>query len=204
MKLRRSVVYFSMGLVLTCFAACSGPQVSRVNASEEIDLSGYWNDVDSQQVAQKMINDSFANQWIVDYKKEKGRKPRVIIGSVVNKTEEHISTETFVKDLERNFLTSGKVTFVSSKDQRVEVRAERKDYAEHNSKVDSAKKSHGPETAADFMLKGQINSIVDANKKAQLKYYQVELELINLETNETVWMGQKKIKKVISKKSYKA
>ncbi|GHT37178.1 hypothetical protein AGMMS49593_03640 [Endomicrobiia bacterium] len=204
MKLRRSAVYFSMGLVLTCLAACSGPQVSRVNASEEIDLSGYWNDVDSQQVAQEMINDSFANQWVIDYKKEKGRKPSVIIGSVVNKTEEHISTETFVKDLERNFLTSGKVTFVGSKDQRAEVRAERKDYAEHNSKVDSAKKSRSPETAADFMLKGQINSIVGANKKAQLKYYQVELELINLETNEKVWMGQKKIKKFISKKPYKA
>jgi PBP1b-binding outer membrane lipoprotein LpoB len=28
--------------------------------------------------------------------------------------------------------------------------------------------------------------------KVQVKYYQVEIELIDLETSETVWMGQKK------------
>jgi uncharacterized protein (TIGR02722 family) len=191
-----------MGLFLTCFVACSSPQVSRVAQDKEVDLSGYWNDTDSREVAEEMINDSCANQWAKDYVKEKNRKPRVIIGSVLNKTEEHISTETFVKDLQKSFVNSGRVTFVSSKEQRVEIRAERSDQA-LNSKAGSAKK-HGFETAADFMLKGQVNSITDANKKEQLKYYQVELELINLETNETVWMGQKKIKKIISRKKYKA
>ncbi|MDR2436594.1 MAG: penicillin-binding protein activator LpoB, partial [Endomicrobium sp.] len=81
-----------------------------------------------------------------------------------------------------------------------EIRQEREDQS-FNSKNATKK---GNESAADFMLNGQINSIFDANKKAQLKYYQVELELIDLETNETVWIGQKKIKKVVSKKKYKA
>ncbi|MDR0723855.1 MAG: penicillin-binding protein activator LpoB [Endomicrobium sp.] len=187
-----------------CFVlfACSGPQVTRIDSNEEVNLSGYWNDTDSHLVAEEMINDSFANQWVTDFKKANSRKPRVIIGLVLNKTEEHISTETFVKDLEKSYINSGKVTFVASKDQRVEIRAERVEQAV-NAKAGTAK-NQGQEIAADFMLKGQINSIFDANKKAQLKYYQVELELINLETNETVWIGQKKIKKVVSKKSYKA
>jgi uncharacterized protein (TIGR02722 family) len=200
MNLKKVAAYFIAGLLSVGFIACSGPQVSRVDSNEEIDLSGYWNDTDSKQVAQEMISDSFANQWVFDFAKNNGRKPRVIIGSVLNKTEEHISTETFVKDLEKNYINSGRVTFVASKDQRAEIREERKDQAA-NAKVAKAQKA---ETAADFMLKGQINSIVDANKKAQLKYYQVELELIDLETNETVWIGQKKIKKVISRKAYKA
>jgi uncharacterized protein (TIGR02722 family) len=201
MNLKRSAVYFSIILFLMCFAACS-PQVSRVDSNKEVDLSGYWNDTDSREVAEEMINDSCANQWVKDYCKDSGRKPRVIIGSVLNKTEEHISTETFVKDLQKSFVNSGKVTFVSSKEQRAEIRAERSDQA-LNSKAGLAKKQ-AQETAADFMLKGQVNSITDANKKEQLKYYQVELELINLETNETVWMGQKKIKKIVSRKKYKA
>ena len=54
------------------------------------------------------------------------------------------------------------------------------------------------------MLKGQINTITDAVKKTTLKYYQVELELIDIETNEKVWIGQKKIKKVVGTKKYKA
>ena len=51
---------------------------------------------------------------------------------------------------------------------------------------------------ADFMLQGTINSIVDSYKKEQVVYYQVDLELTNLETNEVVWMGDKKIKKQVS------
>ncbi|MDR1474437.1 MAG: penicillin-binding protein activator LpoB [Endomicrobium sp.] len=200
MSFKKTAVYFLMGIFTVGFFACSGLQVTRVDDNEEIDLSGDWNDTDSKQVAQEMIADSFASRWVEDYKMANGRKPKVIVGSVLNKTEEHISTETFIKDLEKSFINSGKVTFVASKSQRNEIREEREDQS-INSK--NAKKK-GNESAADFMLKGQINSIFDANKKAQLKYYQVELELIDLETNETVWIGQKKIKKVVSKKKYKA
>ena len=48
------------------------------------------------------------------------------------------------------------------------------------------------------MLQGTINSIVDAYKKNQVVAYQVNLELTNLETNEVVWIGEKKIKKTIA------
>ena len=202
MKIKQIVSSLLACILSFVLFACSGPQVTRIDSNEEVDLSGYWNDTDSHLVAEEMLNDSFANEWLTDFKKSNGRKPTVIIGLVLNKTEEHISTETFVKDLEKSYINSGKVTFVASKNQRAELRAERSDQA-INAKAGTAK-NHGQETAADFMLKGQINSIFDANKKAQLKYYQVELELINLETNETVWIGQKKIKKVVSKKSYKA
>ncbi|MDR1926259.1 MAG: penicillin-binding protein activator LpoB [Endomicrobium sp.] len=202
MTLKKIAAYFTTILFSVGLIACSCPQVLRIDSNDEIDLSGYWNDTDSQHVAQSMIDDSFANQWIADYTKASGIKPRVIIGEVLNKTEEHISTETFIKDLERSYLSSSKVTFVASKNQRAEIRAEKIDQL-LNAKMGTTKR-HGMETAADFMLKGQINSIVDANKKKQLKYYQIELELIKLETNEIIWMGQKKIKKIISRKLYKA
>jgi uncharacterized protein (TIGR02722 family) len=199
MNLKKAAVYFFMGIFAFTIFSCAGLQVTRVDSDEEIDLSGDWNDTDSKQVAQEMINDSFSSKWLEDYTAANGRKPRLIVGSVLNKTEEHISTETFIKDLERNFINSGKVTFVVSKSQRDEVREERDDQALNS----SGAKKKGNETASDFMLKGQINSIFDASKKAQLKYYQVELELIDMETNETVWIGQKKIKKVVAKRRYK-
>ena len=53
------------------------------------------------------------------------------------------------------------------------------------------------------MLKGQINTITDSAKSTTLKYYQIELELIDIENNEKVWIGQKKIKKVVGKNKYK-
>src|SRR5262249_14487592 len=125
-------------------------------------------------------------------------KPRVIVGEILNKSDEHINTETFVKDLEREVLNSGRAKFVASKGQRDEVRGERLDQAK-NASVKTAKAA-GQEYGADFMLKGQINTILDAAGKQALKYYQVELELIDMLTNEKVWIGQKKIKKLVQYK----
>jgi len=199
--MKRFAAYFTTVCLTALLFACSGPQVTRVAPETEIDFSGYWNDTDSQQVSKEMIDESLNMSWVDDYQKETGRKPRVIVGQVLNKTEEHITTETFVKDLERALINSGKVVFVASSEQRDEVREERADQAQ-NARPDTVKKQ-GQETGADFMLKGQINTITDSKSGAELKYYQVELELINIETNEKTWIGQKKIKKVIARKKYK-
>jgi PBP1b-binding outer membrane lipoprotein LpoB len=46
-------------------------------------------------------------------------------------------------------------------------------------------------------LQGSINSIVDAHKRKKVVYYQIDLELTNIETNEVVWLGDKKIAKYV-------
>ncbi len=90
---------------------------------------------------------------------------------------------------------------MASSEQRGEIRQERMEQAEHAS-IETAK-SMGQEHGADFMVKGQINTILDEAGKTQLKYYQVELEMINILTNEKVWIGQKKIKKVVERPNYR-
>lgn len=187
------------GLMLVfVFSACASmPKVTRTAVEEQIDLSGDWNDTDSQLVSAEMVSDGLNRPWLGDFVAEKNEKPRVIVGTVLNKSHEHINTETFVKDLERELTNSGKVKFVASKEQRGEVREERADQAA-NASLGTAK-SAGKEYGADFMLKGQINTIMDEAGKTQLKYYQVELELIDMESNEKVWIGQTKIKKVVQR-----
>jgi len=59
------------------------------------------------------------------------------------------------------------------------------------------------ETGADFILVGAIKSIVDEIEGTRVVYYQTDLEMINIESMEKVWIGTKKIKKEISKKKTK-
>ena len=47
------------------------------------------------------------------------------------------------------------------------------------------------------MLQGTINSTVDSYKSKKVVYYQIDLELTNIQTNEKVWFGDKKIKKFV-------
>lgn len=189
-------------LSIVLFSCSSTPKVTRVSEDEVIDLSGNWNDTDSKLVAKEMVEDSIAKPWLEEFIKTKQNKPRIIVGTVLNKSDEHISTETFTKDLEIALLNTGKATFVADKTQKDEIRSERMDQADFSDP--STVKKFGKELGADFMLKGQINTITDAVKNTTLKYYQIELELINIETNEKVWIGQKKIKKVVAKNKYKA
>ena len=59
------------------------------------------------------------------------------------------------------------------------------------------------EAGADFMLRGDITTIVDQEGGEKVKYYQVNLELVNIETNRKAWIGEKKIKKYISQSGTK-
>ena len=119
----------------------------------------------------------------------------MIVGFVTNKSHEHIEAETFVKDVEQSFIQSGRVRLVQGGKKREELRAEKADQ-QTNSSTSSMKK-FGLEQGADYILQGSINSIVDSQKRQKVVYYQVNLELTNIETNEVVWIGDKKIAKYV-------
>lgn len=195
----RLLLFVVLLSVLSCQTV---PKVTRVEVAEQIDLSGNWNDTDSRLVSEEMIKDVMSRPWLDEFFSSKKRKPAVIVGTILNKSHEHISTETFVKDLERELINYGKIKFVASRQQREEIREERKEHQLGYVEPTTAKE-FGKEVGADFMLKGQINTIYDEAGKTQLKYYQVELELIDIETNEKVWIGQKKIKKTVLRPRHK-
>ena len=183
-----------IGLVmLSCSTA---RQVERIDPGQQMDLSGRWNDTDSKLVAEEMVKDGLSRVWLTDYIEEKGRKPVIIVGYIKNKSHELISSETFIKDIEREFINSGKVKVVQAGSAREELRAERSDQQDFASP--ETIKKWGLEKGADFILQGVINSIVDTEGKQKVVYYQVDLELTDLETNEKDWIGTKKIKKLVT------
>jgi len=182
-------------LVLPLLFACA-TKVGRMDSSVVKDISGRWNDTDSQQVAQEMITDCLNGGWYNKAVAKLGKEPVVIVGTVRNDTMEHINTSAFVNEMERALINSAKVEFVASKDERGELRQERLEQDEFAS--EETRKAFGREIGADYMLSGIINSIVDSQDKKAVVYYQVNMKLINIETNQIVWNGQKKIKKYVT------
>ena len=169
--------------------------VSRIDVDSTMDISGKWNDVDSRLTAEALTEQILGDLWLNQFKKENQKKPVVIVGFVKNKSHEHIGAETFMKDIERSFIRSQKIRLVQGGDKREQIRGERADQ-QTNSSV-STMKQFGLEVGADFMMQGDINTIVDVYNRKKVVYYQVNLELTHLQTNEVVWIGEKKIKKYV-------
>ncbi len=186
--------FSSFTLTLLLLNGC-GTSVERLGIEEVKDLSGAWNDIDSQMVSKEMISDMLERPWQRDFTQKNQRKPTLIVGTINNLSHEHINVNTFVNDIEREVINSGRVDFVASSGERNEIRTERKDQ-DANAREDT-RKAMGQEIGADFMLKGSINTIIDVDGTTQVRYYQVDLNLISLADNRKVWVGSKKIKKLI-------
>lgn len=185
----------ALGLTI---AACGGKQVSRIDPNSVTDLSGRWNDTDSRLVARALIEQSFENRWADRHAdRNGGEPPTVIVGTFENRTTEHVPVNTFLNDLERALINSGRVQLVASQEERDEVRAEREDQQEH-ARADT-RAELGQELGADYILQGELQSIEDQEGGEQIIYYQADAELVNLQSNVKIWTGQHRIKKYIER-----
>ena len=184
-------------------AGCSGgKQVTRIDADTTVDLSGRWNDTDSRLVAEEMIADCLSHPWTTQHMQGSlGDLPVVIAGAVRNLGTEHIAVGTFIADIERALINSGRAHVVASPDERGDVRLERADQWANASQ--ETVKRLGQELGADYMMIGSINTITDQEGGEKVVFYQVDLSLIDIESNLKTWIGQKKIKKYIARSKYK-
>ncbi len=196
--MKRTLTCVVASLLIALSLSSCRHRVERVDVDEQIDLSGRWNDTDSRLVAEEMVSQVLDGDWIANHQRaHQGQKPVVIVGLVYNNTSEHIDANTFIKDVEKAFVKSGKVRLVQAGEKREELRKERA--AQQDFASSETAKKWGRELGADYMLQGDITSITDQYKKEKVVYYQTSLELSDLESNEVVWIGDKKLKKYIVK-----
>jgi hypothetical protein len=195
----RTRTVLTLAVAALAVSACGIKRVSRVDPNSVTDLSGRWNDTDSRLVANELIGQSLNANWSSDWAAAHGgQAPTVIIGEFRNRTMEHIAVGTFVRDLERAYITSGAVRVVASAEERDEVRAERTDQQVNASAETRARMAR--EQGARFMLQGDVQAIEDSEGREKIVFYQIDATLIDLESNAKVWVGQHKIKKYIQRR----
>jgi penicillin-binding protein activator len=196
-------IHYLTGIILITLAAGAGCStvIERIPADEIIDIGSSWNDTDSRLVAREMVSVIlFSNQdngvvwWEKFQTRNRGRKPVVIVGRMKNLSHEHINIRTFVKDIEYELINFDQIEVVVTRDEREPLVEERLYQLSHVSGKTAVKLKE--EVGADFLLTGEINTIMQSNEARNLIYYQVTMELTNIETGIKAWAGMKKIKKL--------
>lgn len=177
------------------YTSCARRSVQRVNPDKQIDLSGRWNETDARLCAEALVTQSLNDQWLENFSREKQRKPVVVVGLIRNNSHEHMDTEIFIKDVEKAFVRSSLIRLVTAGEKRNELRGERADQQDFASVA--TMKRFGQELGADFIMQGTVKSIVDGIGREKTTFWQVDVELTDMETNEIVWIGDYKGKKYI-------
>ena len=186
---------YAIGLLLLASLAGCAPapsKVTRVDPNLTVDLSGKWNDSDSRMVSDEMIATCLNGKWAGEFMEYAGRLPVIMVGTVYNKTDEHISADVFTNDLERAFIESKRARVVQGGAALDEIRAIRQGQKSLSSP--EVRQYLREELGVDFVIQGVINKIVDKDANRAVYFYQVDLELTDLNTIEKVWIGQKKLK----------
>ena len=201
--MKRIPILLILVLVATgaLLGGCAKTQVTRIDPRTDVDLSGGWTAGASRRVSDTMIADCLGSPWLNKHAMAAGKNPVIIVGSIRNKTSEHVATDIFLKDLERACVVSGMVDVVASADERDEIRGERMDQRV-NADPETVKQM-GLELGADYMLIGTINEQSDAAGGTEAFFFSTDLELVNIQTNQKVWIGNQKIHKVKQKGKFK-
>jgi PBP1b-binding outer membrane lipoprotein LpoB len=190
-----------LSITLALGACAPNKKVTRTEAgsTEGGDLSGYWNDIDAEQTATAMVQQCLnESPWVSNHQEQHtGNKPIVKLMGVIKRTDDrNVNEKFFAKQLERSLLNSGRVRVVAAYEQQDINVAERARQAVHAG--DETVKSQGNEVGSDYTLQTWVNSQNESDGGGKsVRAYLINMELVNVETNEKVWIGEKKIRKVV-------
>ena len=129
-----------------------------------------------------------------------GRNPVVIVGTILNRSSEHLDTSIIAKRFEMALVNTGKVDMVADLGMREELRDEREEQQYHASEETAA--ALGREVGADFLLQGAVRTVVDQVSGKAVRTYYVSAELIDIETSRKVWVGEETVRKLIRQPKY--
>ncbi|HEX3133289.1 MAG TPA: penicillin-binding protein activator LpoB [Planctomycetota bacterium] len=175
-----------------------GQTVTRTEENAVIDLSGNWNATDSRQTADAMIADCLEFPWADQFKVKNNRIPVVKTGRIkVVTNSDVVNTEIFTNDLQRALLRSGKAQPVASNSENDQAREERKEQDVNAS--ETTRKESFQETGCDFLIIGTINVQDDQHGGKKQKFYSVDLKMTDVKTQQQVWIGNKKISKLVER-----
>jgi uncharacterized protein (TIGR02722 family) len=147
---------------------------------------------DLQMIAAKMVDDLLVFPPIVQITAQ--RRPIAFVDRIKNKTTEHIDLESVTDTIESKLINSGKFRFVDmSVVERVRQQLE---YQRDSGMVDDQQAMvMGRQVGAEYMLYGNMSSIVKRDSSTKDVYYKFTLKLMHLETGIIEWSGEKEIRK---------
>ncbi|OBT13975.1 penicillin-binding protein activator LpoB [Vibrio sp. UCD-FRSSP16_10] len=151
---------------------------------------------DLQKIAAEMVDSMLSSGSVAAITKD--QRPIVFVERIKNKTSEHIDTESITDSVSTKMLNSGKFRFVDM--DRVDSVRKQLNFQNNDQLVDqSSAIQFGKMVGAQYMLYGNLSSIVKEAGSDKDVYYKMTMRLMDLETGLIEWADETEIRKQQSK-----
>lgn len=195
----RLIMATGVSISLALLSGCSSKQVvsyGDANAVETTDIN--FGSTDLQKVANEMTDSLISSPIIGSLTQNK--RPVVFVERIKNKTSEHIDTESITDSISTKVLRSGKFRFVDM--SRVESVKQQLQFQQEGGLVDPSKAiQFGKQIGAEYMLYGNLSSIVKATEDKKDVYYKFTMRLMDLQSGIIEWADETEIRKTREKAS---
>lgn len=191
MKIKLMTAAVVAGTALLGGCASTG-NVSYGDAQAVETLTTDFGSTDLQMIATKMVDDMLSFPPVVQM--TQSRRPVMFVDHIKNKTQEHIDTESITDTIQNKLINSGKFRFVDM--TSVGAMADQIAYQKQSGMVDQATSVRaGKQIGAEYMLNGNLSSIVKNSGGKSDVYYKFTLKLQNIQTGIVEWTSEKEIRK---------
>jgi penicillin-binding protein activator len=151
---------------------------------------------DLQKIAADMVDSMLSSGSVMAI--TASQRPIVFIDGVKNKTSEHIDTESVTDTISTKMLNSGKFRFVDM--DKVESVRKQLDFQNNDQLVNqSSAIQFGKMVGAQYMLYGNLSSIVKSVGSDKDVYYKMTLRLMDIQSGLIEWADETEIRKQQSK-----
>lgn len=193
----KKTLLIASAISVALLAGCSSKQVvsyGDATAVETTDIN--FGSTDLQKVASEMTDSLISSPVIGSLTQNK--RPVVFVERIKNKTSEHIDTESITDSISTKVLRSGKFRFVDM--SRVDAVKKQLQFQQEGGLVDPTKAiQFGKQIGAEYMLYGNLSSIVKANADKKDVYYKFTMRLMDLESGIIEWADETEIRKTREK-----
>ena len=183
--------FLFFGLVLLSITNCVS-KVGYGDATETETVNTDFGSTDLQLTAEKMVDSLLSFPPIIDITSK--RRPVMFVDTIKNKTTEHIDTESITDTIQTKILRSGKFRFVDM--TKVEEVRNQLDYQRNSGMVNQQTAvALGRQIGAEYMLYGNLSSIVKKGNNVKDVYYKFTMKVMHLESGIVEWQDEKEIRK---------
>lgn len=195
-KTLQTIILVSSFFVSGIFLNSCANKVSYGDAGAVETVTTDFGSTDLQQTSVTLVDSLLTFDPLV--KVFENRRPVLFIDNLQNSTSEHIDTVSITDTISTKLINTGKFRFVDM--TKVNAVRQQYDYQTKSGLVsEETSVKIGRQIGAEYMLYGNISSIIKRDSKTKDSYYKVTLKLMDIESGIIEWQGEKEIRKQASK-----